>query len=90
MAGERDMQVRVRVTVMSYYMPLWFSRLVIPAMKWAVSLSHRVVGLGGSGILDPFLFGGLEFLGCLAISLGDWRKAVSRIAAPRGPVFDHQ
>ena len=78
------MQVMVSGTVKTYCTPMWFPRLVIHAMEWALSLSHGVVGLGGSGILDSFLFGCLEFVGCLEISLGDRRKAVSRMAAPRG------
>jgi len=89
-AGERDMQVRVRGTIKLYHTPLWFPRLILPAMEWALSLSQGVVGLGGSRILDYVLFGCLEFVGRLLISLGVWRKAVSRIAAPRGPVLDPQ
>ena len=84
------MQVRVRGTFKSYGTSLWFPRLVILVMNWAVSLSQGVVGLEGSGTLDSFLFDCSEFVGCPVISLGEWRKAVSRIAAPRGPVLDHQ
>ena len=55
-----------------------------------MSLSQGVMGLGGFGTLDSFLFGCPQFVGCLEISVGDWRKAVSRIAAPRGLVLDHR
>ncbi len=47
--------------------------------------SWRYKSLGGSGIGIVCL----EFFG-LEISLGDWRKAVSRMAAPRGPTVDHR
>ncbi len=89
MVGERDMQVRVRGTVKSYCTPFGFSRLVIPAMEWEMFLSQGVVGLGGSGTLGFFLF---DCLGCfgMEISLGGWRKAVSRMAAPRGLTADHR
>ena len=82
------MQVKVRGTIKPYCTPFWFPRLVIPAIEWAMSLSHEVVGLGGSGTLGFFLFGWLEFFG-MEISL-DWRKAVSRMAAQRGPTLDHR
>ena len=36
------------------------------------------------------VFGRLVFFGCLEIYVGDWRKAISRMAAPRGPVFYHR
>ena len=36
-----------------------------------------------------FRFIGLGFIG-LGESLGDWRKAVSRMAASRGPAVDHR
>ena len=87
MAGERDMKVKVRGTLKPYCTPFWFPRLVIPATEWATSLSQEVVGLGGSETLGSFLFGCLEFFG-LEIYL-DWRKAVSRLAAPIGHVFGH-
>ena len=41
-------------------------------------------------LLDSdFRFVSMEFVG-LGESLGDWRKAVSRMAAPRGTVVDHR
>ena len=42
-----------------------------------------LVGFGGFG----FVFWCLELCGCLEKSLGDWRKAVSRMAAPGAPFF---
>ncbi len=84
------MQIRVWGTFKSYCTPLLFPRLRIHVMEWALYLSQRVVGLGGSGILDYFLFGCLEFVGFLVSYLEDWRKAVGRIAAPRGPVLGHR
>ena len=41
---------------------------------------------GGSG----FDFKCPEFVGFLDISVEDWHKAVSRMAAPRGPVLGHR
>jgi len=41
---------------------------------------------GGSGV-D---FKCPEFVGCLDVSVGDWRKAVSRMAVARGPVLGHR
>ena len=40
-------------------------------------------------LLDGFRFISLGFIG-LEESLGDWRKAVSRMAAPRGPDVNHR
>ena len=40
-------------------------------------------------LLDGFRFIGLVCIG-LGESLGDWRKAVSRMAAPRGLTADHR
>ena len=51
--------------------------------------SQGCLGLKGSEGFG-FVFGCLEFFGCLDISLGDLRNAVSRMAAPRGPVLDHR
>ena len=46
---------------------------------WGSGIGFKCLGIS---------FTCLEFFG-LEISLGSWRKAVSRIAAPRGPVFGH-
>ena len=52
-------------------------------------MSRGVGGLGGSEGFD-FFFGCLEFVGGMVISLEGWRKAVSRMAAPGGPVLGHR
>ena len=41
----------------------------------------------GESLVVGFRFFSLGFVG-LGESLGDWRKAVSRMAAPRGPAVD--
>ena len=84
------MHDRFRGTVKSHYTPLWFPRLVTPALEWAVFLAHRVVGLGWSGVFGSFLFGCLEFVGYVVVSLGDWREAEGHIAAPRDLVLGHR
>ncbi len=43
----------------------------------------------GESLVVGFRFFSLGFIG-LVESLGDWRKAVSRMAAPRGLVVDHR
>ena len=52
-------------------------------------LSQKSWGLRGSGGVG-LVFGCLDFFGCLDISLGDWRKAVSLMMAPRGPVLGNR
>ena len=43
----------------------------------------------GESLVVGFRFFSLGFIG-LGESLGDWRKAVSRMAAPRGLAVDHR
>jgi hypothetical protein len=53
---------------------------------FAIKEEWGIRSFSGVGIV----FGCLEFFGCLEIYVGDWRKAVSRMAAPRGFAFDHR
>ncbi len=50
--------------------------------------SQRSWGYRSFGGFD-FGFGCLEFFGCPEISFGDWREAVSRLAAPWGLDLGH-
>ncbi len=43
----------------------------------------------GKSLVVDFRFISLGFIGP-GKSLGDWRKVVSRMAAPRGPDVDHR
>jgi hypothetical protein len=49
--------------------------------KLLIMLICAVGGLRGFNFLVRFMV----FVDCLVISLGGWRTAVSRMAAPRGP-----
>jgi len=81
------MRAGVQDPARSYYTPQQCPLTMLLAVGWAESLLREVMGLGGSGVLGCGLFGCLGFFGCLLFSLGDWRKAVSRIASPRGLVL---
>jgi len=68
--------------------PYGVVRVVFPHFPVVVETVLRSLRIWGYESLGGFSNGCLEFCG-MEISLGGWRMAVSRMAAPRGPVFGH-
>jgi len=65
-------------TVQSYSAACGLARMYFLVFEGMSPESRGCWGLKGSGGFG-FVFGCLEFFGCLEISLGDWRKAVSHM-----------
>ncbi len=85
------MYVKAQDAAGSYCPPRWSPRLVFPGMGSTGTFFCRTVWLEGSGSFGVVF--GLEFFEFLVIRLGGslgWRRAVSRIAAPGGPVLIHR
>ena len=74
-----------------YGLALW--RIVLSSFPVFIYFGGRFVQLQrcgeGKSLVIVFRFFSMRFIG-LGESLGGWRKAVSRMAAPRGPAMVHR